>query len=307
MTKLENTGERMIPALHRGLNKYGAHLIRYQAALPFIKDRTVLDIACGTGYGSQLMAKTAKKVYGVDLSAESVAYATEHHGAKNIEFLAGDAIKIPLPDQAVDIVVSYETIEHVPDYKAFLAEVKRVMKPAGTLIISSPNSAVSLGGNQYHHKEFNLAEFKTALKENFQYHEMYHQSLWLYNTLLKEKLQSEEWQKGLPTAKVAVAKPEESEFFVAIASDGKITKAVDPAGIITEYHRQQPSLRREITKLKDRLAAAEKEVGRLKQQGGSAEAEKLRRRLSEIENSKAWRLARKLQKVSAVGRKKPKA
>jgi ubiquinone/menaquinone biosynthesis C-methylase UbiE len=307
MTELENTGERMIPALHKGLNKYGAHLIRYQAALPFVKDRTVLDIACGTGYGSQLMAKTAKNVYGVDLSAESVAYATENYGAKNIEFLTGDAVKIPLPDQTVDVVVSYETIEHVPNYQAFLDEIKRVMKPGGTLIISSPNSAVSIGGNEYHHKEFNLSEFESVLKDNFKHHDMYHQSLWLYNSLLNAKLQSGEWQQSLPTTKTAAAKPEETEFYLAVASDTKITTIIESAGVITEYHRQQPSMKREIAKLKDSLAAAQKEVDRLKKQGDSAEAEKLRRRLSDIENSKAWRLARKLQKVSAVGRSKPKA
>src|SRR6185436_11181815 len=96
--KLENTGERMIPALHAGELMYAEHVTRYEAAAAIIKDKVVLDIASGSGYGTKMLAEHAKKVYGVDVSAEAVDYAKERFSAKNVEYRVGSGTQIPLED-----------------------------------------------------------------------------------------------------------------------------------------------------------------------------------------------------------------
>ena len=196
-TELADMGERMIPSRHKNQNKYGAHLARYQASLVFTKGKTVLDIACGTGYGSKLMASQAKKVYGVDLSVDAIEYAKKNYSASNVEYKIGDCTDIPLGDNEVDVVVSYETIEHIDDYRKFMREIKRVLKSSGTLLISTPNKIESGGDNPFHFHEFTFDEFKKILSEYFDYHKNYFQTLWLYNSILSESQQTSEYTKTL--------------------------------------------------------------------------------------------------------------
>src|SRR5690242_21358219 len=107
---LDDTGERMVPEFHKGQLIYAEHLTRYASALPVVAGKTVLDIASGSGYGSQLLASAAAQVYGVDLDADAVAYAQKNFGSDNIEFRIGNATAIPLEDASVDVVVTFETI-----------------------------------------------------------------------------------------------------------------------------------------------------------------------------------------------------
>ncbi len=97
---MDDTGERLIPEMHKDNWKlvYAEHYLRYQSAVSISENKTVLDIACGTGYGSKMLSKVAKKVIGVDNSKHSINYAKEHYSAKNIEYLVGDAQKIDLKD-----------------------------------------------------------------------------------------------------------------------------------------------------------------------------------------------------------------
>jgi ubiquinone/menaquinone biosynthesis C-methylase UbiE len=172
---MEYTGERFIP-LDNLMNDETAfeHLHRYHTVDKMIKGKVVLDIASGEGYGSAILAKSADKVFGIDVDAEVVKYAREKYsGVGNIEFLIGRAENIPLPDHSIDIVVSYETIEHLdqPTQEKFLQEVKRILKKDGKLVISTPDKANYSDRyeytNKFHLKEFTSEEFLGFLKNYF--------------------------------------------------------------------------------------------------------------------------------------------
>src|SRR5687768_490230 len=134
--ELPPTGERMVTSIFN----YVAidHLHRYAVAAQLAKDKDVLDIASGEGYGSNLLSKLSKSVIGVDISSEAVLHAKEKYTNINLEFKEGAADKIPLQDCSVDMVVSFETIEHHDLHDKMLQEIKRVLRPEGMVIISSP-------------------------------------------------------------------------------------------------------------------------------------------------------------------------
>lgn len=119
------------------------HLRRYDLAAAMVRAKRVLDAACGTGYGGAHLVDQgeAASVVGVDIDAHAVAYARRRFGADrpNIEYRACSAAATGLPDHSVDVVTSFETIEHVPDPDALLAEFARVLVPGGRLIMSTPN------------------------------------------------------------------------------------------------------------------------------------------------------------------------
>src|SRR4051794_25160393 len=136
---LDNTGERMVPEASNG-GTFWEHIERYRFSLPYVRGKRVLDIACGEGYGSAALLKGgAKAVTGVDVAEEACAHAREKYG---VNAIVGSAEAIPLPDASVDVVVSFETIEHVPNMNAFMAECHRVLVPGGRIIISTPNLPV---------------------------------------------------------------------------------------------------------------------------------------------------------------------
>lgn len=121
-----------------------AHCIRYQKAAEFVRpgDR-VLDVACGLGYGSHMIyaASQAESVLGVDLSDFGIAYANAHYGcAGKVEFQVGDAQALSsIPDNSIDFIAAFETIEHVPEPMEYLLQLKRVLKPGGRVMVCAPN------------------------------------------------------------------------------------------------------------------------------------------------------------------------
>jgi 2-polyprenyl-3-methyl-5-hydroxy-6-metoxy-1,4-benzoquinol methylase len=173
---LQFTGERFIPTNELINDEIGfEHLHRYHSIIPFILNKSVLDIACGEGYGTALIGKYAKKVTGVDIDEACIQWGTKHYAAasNNLEFKKGTVDNIPLADKSVDVVISFETIEHVNEstQQQFMAEVKRVLQPGGILIISTPNtvnySERFENNNEFHEKEFRKEEFHEFLKEHF--------------------------------------------------------------------------------------------------------------------------------------------
>jgi len=168
---MQSTGERLIP----GLKNFSEleHLNRYYFVVNQIelKDKIVLDIASGEGYGSNILAKHALQVTGVDISLEAIEYATDKYRTKNLKFVHGDVTKIPMKDNSVDVVVSFETIEHHDKHFEMLQEIKRILRIDGVLIISSPDkyyySDIPNYKNEFHVKELYNAEFKELISRNF--------------------------------------------------------------------------------------------------------------------------------------------
>jgi O-antigen biosynthesis protein len=170
---MELTGERFIPIEMGDPAMVYEHLHRYFIASEYVKDKNVLDIACGTGYGSRFLADYAKKVTGIDIAKESIDYAQRNFSHPNITYKLGSVAEILLPDHSIDVIVSCETIEHVDEQiqTDALKEFKRVLKPDGILIISTPSkdSREYDINNEYHIKEFYTDEFVNFLKNQFKY------------------------------------------------------------------------------------------------------------------------------------------
>ena len=147
------------------------HLHRYAIALAHAAGKSVLDIACGEGYGSNLLAAKAKTVIGVDLSSEAIEHASRKYGADNLQFKQGSAAEIPLPDKSVDLVVSFETIEHHAKHEEMLSEIKRVLITDGLLIMSSPDKEMYSDKqnyqNPFHIKELYNDEFRALIYKYF--------------------------------------------------------------------------------------------------------------------------------------------
>jgi SAM-dependent methyltransferase len=148
------------------------HVERYRFACGHLNGDAVLDIACGSGFGTRMLAEHAVAVTGADLSAEAVA-ACRQRPEKVKAFEVADATALHFVDESFDSVVSFETLEHVPDTAAatVLAEFARVLRPGGRLILSTPDRrALSLGGppaNPYHTREFTLPELLELLARDF--------------------------------------------------------------------------------------------------------------------------------------------
>ena len=168
-SELSFTGERYTPETSGQVQL--EHLHRYAIAKELVVGKKVLDIACGEGYGSSILSTSAKKVTGVDISEYAIKHAKSKYKKKNLEFLLGSCSSIPLDDNSVDIVVSFETIEHHDQHEAMMAEIVRVMTAKGLLIISSPNkleySDIPAYSNPYHVKELYREELIKLLGNYF--------------------------------------------------------------------------------------------------------------------------------------------
>lgn len=163
------TGERMVPGQTGAIE--AEHLHRYFLARALCHGKDVLDIASGEGYGAAFLAQTSRTVIGVELDAASVEYARSIYHAANLKFVVGDAVRIPIGDHSVNIVVSFETIEHIADHEQFFYEVKRVLRPNGLLLISTPDksvySALGTASNPFHVRELTETEFRKTLSAAF--------------------------------------------------------------------------------------------------------------------------------------------
>ncbi len=170
MSELPFTGERYVPGARGEI--WIEHWHRYHFASRWAAGRRVLDVACGEGYGSALLARSAAHVTGVDLSPEAIAHARRAYaGRANLAFESAPCSALPLPDASIDVVVSFETIEHVAEQDAFLDEVARVLRPAGVLVLSSPNrpeySEKRHFRNPFHVKELDRAELAALVGPRF--------------------------------------------------------------------------------------------------------------------------------------------
>lgn len=166
---LEFTGERYIPG--RGDPPiYYEHVHRYLFATLFTEGRAVLDVASGEGYGASWLADRAAHVVGVDSAQDAVEHAKGTYGHKrNLDFVVGDASRLPMPDDSIDLVVCFEAIEHVRDPEVVISEIRRVLRDDGTAILSTPNRKTYRDDidfeNPYHFREFYIPEFRELLSQ----------------------------------------------------------------------------------------------------------------------------------------------
>lgn len=232
---IKNTGERMVPEFSEGGLEYGEHMVRYEAALPLVKNKLVLDIASGSGYGTAMLGTTAKQVTGVDYDKDAIAYATTTYGKPNTKYVQGSATAIPLGDNSVDVVVSFETLEHIEDYEKFIKEIKRVLKKDGLLILSTPNDKEFPEGAHYHIHEFERKELEKLVAKYFKNTKSYFQATWKYNALVEEADLQKKFTMSIPTTNLAPVDTNKALYFYMLCANRPVTEAVEPVAAISEH------------------------------------------------------------------------
>ncbi len=169
------TGERVVPGQVEA-DLLNEHLARYHFARQFVKGKRVLDAACGSGYGTAMLAESASSVIGIDISREAVGYARANYAAAaaagaEIDFSEGDCLALPFTDESLDVVVAFEIVEHLKDATGFLRELRRVLRPGGLLLLSTPNRlyyTVDRGEvNPFHEREYTFAEMDALIAPFF--------------------------------------------------------------------------------------------------------------------------------------------
>ncbi|MEJ0017094.1 MAG: class I SAM-dependent methyltransferase [Acetobacteraceae bacterium] len=182
------TGERLTTAV--GGQVRIEHYHRYLFARALAAGLDVLDVASGEGYGAALLAQVARRVVGVEFSGATVRTAAANFPRDNLHFLQGDARALPLPDAAFDLAVSFETIEHFDRQDEFLREVRRVLRPGGSLIVSTPDrdiySPAGAGANPFHVRELSRSEFVALLHESFRHVQVIQQRALIGSALLAD-------------------------------------------------------------------------------------------------------------------------
>ena len=173
MKQQRGWGEQLIPNKPIPYFILQSSINRYVWATQFAKDKIILDAGCGSGYGANyLRERGAKTVTGGDASEEAIEYATKHYQKDGLEFRLLDVQSLPFSDKYFDVIVSFETIEHLPRIDDFLSECRRVLHDDGMLICSTPNKRTASPDSKeprarYHVRELYPDEFATLLAKHF--------------------------------------------------------------------------------------------------------------------------------------------
>jgi SAM-dependent methyltransferase len=187
---LQDTGERYLPWSGDMITGY-EHVHRYLLAAHYARDRRVLDISCGEGYGTSMLAQVARFVVGVDIDAATIAHARARHGKENTAFIRADAEHFALAAGSVDVAVSFETIEHFEEHTSFLNAIKTSLAPNGILLVSTPNirtyRSESDQSNPFHKRELGRAEFLRLLGGHFKHIQFYGQRLVTSSAITRDK------------------------------------------------------------------------------------------------------------------------
>lgn len=175
------TGERMVPELYRSeadFILFLRHLFAYELAAGLLcATDEVLDIGCGSGYGTRLLSNAARCATGVDVSPETIAAAHAAYGSPACRFAVYDGTRLPFEDGRFDAATSFQTIEHVADDATFVAEAARVLKPGAVFVLTTPNRATRLREgqrpwNRFHIREYASRELEALLATQFSFVEM---------------------------------------------------------------------------------------------------------------------------------------
>jgi ubiquinone biosynthesis O-methyltransferase len=276
----EFTGERLIPG-EVDVDLLNEHVARYTFASRLARGKRVLDAGCGAGYGSAELARTALTVVGADVAPEAIEFARAHYQSANLHFEQASCVSLPYEAASFDLVVAFEVIEHLQDWRGFLLEAARVLSPNGQLVVSTPNklyyteSRGVQGANPFHVHEFTFDEFRQELNAVFP-----HVSLFLENHIEGVTFQPHE---GGETVEVRVdasdPAPDDSHFFVAVCARrpqiGNPTFVYVPraANVLRERERHIDLLLHEIAEKEDWLADAQRSLAESMAQCAKVEAE----------------------------------
>lgn len=253
---MEFTGERFLPEMDIDSEIAIFHYQRYQSMVKICTDKIVLDIACGEGYGTHLLASTAKAVYGVDIDGATVAEAVKKYKRNNLAYAQGTVENLEFQDAMFDIVISFETIEHIDAsiQKKFIKEVRRVLKKDGLFVISSPDkhnySEIPAFTNKFHVHELYYDEFAGLLKSEFQCIEAYYQGRMCNSYIFSPGKSIAQIHTEI---KLRDADITQAEYIIAVCANREITE--DIKSVVCDANNQYYKMNRELIQLKKVLGS----------------------------------------------------
>lgn len=293
----EFTGERIIPG-KVDPDLLNEHLARYAFAARLSRGKRVLDAGCGAGYGSVELARHALSVAGVDASADAIEFARENYRLPNLTFERASVEALPHPDASFEMVVAFEVIEHLENWRAFLLEARRVLAPSGQFIVSTPNrlyyaeTRERAGPNPFHVHEFEFAEFREELSTVFPHILMFLENH-VEGVVFQPVEPGDTAEVRIDAGDVAAA---ESHFFVAVCAHR--TQTGNPsfvyvpksANVLRERERHIELLASELETKNGWLERSQQELAEL-----NGEHQKLlemfRAQQAEMERRNEWALA----------------
>jgi 2-polyprenyl-3-methyl-5-hydroxy-6-metoxy-1,4-benzoquinol methylase len=315
---LDVTGERLLPDQQRGELVHAEHLARYGFAAGLAAGLRVLDAASGEGYGTEMIARGgAKSVVGVDLDPKAVEHARERYG---LEFREADVGALPFEDGSFDLVVSFETIEHVKDGERTVSEFHRVLTDDGLLVISTPNKSEYLMSTDFHEREYTTDEFRALLNAKFEDVRFYFQQNWLLSAVLREeqsrlddptkpvdlelgKLQGHEPGRELYTIALCGSKPppparEVGTITGVFEAHQLATRVENAERLLKEWNERALEAERLVTAWNERALEAERIQADTERQLRQKEA-----KLEQIETSRSWRMTAPLRNLMSKTRR----
>ncbi len=279
--ELEFTGERFVPGARGEI--WVEHWHRYHFASRFAAGMRVVDAACGEGYGSALLARSAASVVGADISAEAVAHARRAYaGVANLAFVEAPCTRLPLPDASADLFVSFETVEHIREQEEFLDEIARVLAPDGLLLLSCPNKREYSDrrgfANEFHVKELYRDELAALVARRFGHARWYGQRPSFFSVIAPEPRAETGHLAEVSEGNPAEACPALGEplYFVVAASRSMGTLGMLPAtlSVLADRddwaHRDYEKVMRDLVVTVGRAESLEKQVGELARTHGEA-------------------------------------
>ena len=190
------------------------HLDRYDFACRFSSGLHVADIACGTGYGSSQLSRfgNAASVVGIDTCSKTIAYARRFHSAPHVRYLSRSAYETGLANSSIDLIVSFETIEHVELEDKLLSEFYRLLKTGGHLILSTPNDW-GLDRAPFHVRSYDAFQLCQAVREEFRVLSFFNQ-----NSGCMQRVENRGQQRGIRESTPDIL--ETAECFIVVAEKG---------------------------------------------------------------------------------------
>ncbi|MFO7996476.1 MAG: glycosyltransferase [Dehalococcoidia bacterium] len=311
LLEMEWTGERFLPWI-KGSQIHYEHLHRYTFAAHFVKGRKVLDLACGEGYGTYMLAKEAAYVAGVEIDGPTVEHARSRYARDNLEFIEGSMLDVPIEGEGrFDVVVCFEAIEHVAEHNRLLSEVKRLLKEDGLFIVSTPNRTtytdMSDHRDPFHMKELNFDEFRRLLGQYFTHIQMFGQrvhvgsNMWSINQHESHGYIEAIIKKGDMEFYFAEGDSKEPVYFIALASKASLkplTSVTDSwltdasNSLFSDYEQQLQGKDARIGSLETTLQEKASQIRRLESRIRGLEYQ-----LQQIQQSIPMRLANRYQRI----------
>ena len=254
----EFTGERVIPGCVDD-ELWDEHIARYAFARRFAEGKRVLDVGCGTGYGTAELAGAAKFAVGVDSAAD--AFESARLGGAH--FVQASAVALPFPAESFDLVTAFEVIEHLEDWQTLLTEARRVLRREGAFLVSTPNrryyteSRAEIGPNPFHVHEFEYQEFRAALERHFPF-----TTILLQNRAEAFVFAPVDCVRLETGAGAKTGAPEDAQFFIGVcgisgpAARSGFVHLPTTANLLGERERHIRKLQQELALTKQWLAAS---------------------------------------------------